>query len=90
MPHLLQRTTASLCLASASLLMGATTASASRWHDPDLANPPAIRIVTVTEQRLTPDELAIGALVGIALSGTGFVMVKVARRRQFQLFAFHL
>jgi hypothetical protein len=89
MSHILKRATASLCLATAALFISATAAVASPWQEPELASTLAVRTVTVTEQRLTPDELALGALVGIALSGAGLVSVKVARRREFHLFALH-
>jgi hypothetical protein len=89
MSHIMQRTTASLGLAAAALVMGATAAGASPWQEPEPGSTLAMRTVTVTEQRLTPDELALGALVGIALSGAGLVTVKVARRREFHLFALH-
>jgi hypothetical protein len=90
MSHILKRTTASLCLATAALFMSATAAGARPWQEPELGSALAIRTVTVTEQRLTPDELALGALVGIALSSAGLVTVKVVRRREFHLFAFHI
>ena len=89
MSHILQRTAATLGLLSATLLLSATAASARTWHDPDPVDVRPVRTVVVTEQRLTPDELALGALVGVAFSGAGLLTVTVASRRHFSLFAFH-